>query len=589
MADVDGKSNSKGPSDARGHVCSRPSNNSKELFVSLLSDHQISYEAVERILSGIKSEKFTLEDVKFPVEGILDGSVFDKFPTSTEPDSIAKTRADIGVFLISECINHSEEMLASLVGDELLSVEGFRHILAAASDDAMKTKDLKAETLDTLIFYPLQRRQQVLLEHDHSSSSTPNFPHIVLQALIDSLAAIIIPFYLLVDECIVGIIEKAVNKSYTQSFEARRTLRCLALVHPSWTLTVYRALGRSLYVGRRYYDEVISPWTSKIQNPLYGLWTRELHFYLRKEHSESDKARYTFFIANVSRRFPLLQSVSIILDTINEDFLQCLKTLADLQELENLEIEFTPSDNRMYPFLSYLEENSESMFEVLAQYRRLQTLHMPYWPYRLQEMKFPREFSPLTASREFRTLRLSSPCRTFNQPTFGSNYFNNLIWTRQDGASKDSFGLGILQLEQLPSSFRTLRDVDKNSLTTLHVECTEKVPWNLADHNMECFSSLRDVEFVSKVPFPENVLKSMPLTVESFLIAFPRTMDFFEVDRMLEKHVRRERFPKLKKLRAVRLYFNDKQYTYRRMKISSSIPLTSAACQTRNVEHSAWF
>ena len=53
------------------------SNASKEILSLLISEHQITYEAVDQILSGVKNKTFRTEDVKFRVEDLLSGHLFD--------------------------------------------------------------------------------------------------------------------------------------------------------------------------------------------------------------------------------------------------------------------------------------------------------------------------------------------------------------------------------------------------------------------------------------------------------------------------------------------------------------------------------
>ncbi|KLO16235.1 hypothetical protein SCHPADRAFT_938011 [Schizopora paradoxa] len=487
-------------------------------------------------------------------------------------------------------------MLASLVEDASLSLDGIQRIRQSITEGKLKTQDLKLESLESLVLHPLRIRQKTLRENECSFAFTPSFPQFVLQALVDLLADIVNPIHIPAEKYIVGFLQKDLQRPRLESNEVPRILKSLALVHPSWTLTVYRAIGRSLSIPYCY-DEKRFPRTAKLLNPMFGTWTRRMSFCLGPDFFklESDRAPYYFFIASIHHRFPNLRSVEIIIKSFRfegEDLLNTLQSLSKLQDLENLKIECGKSENVTPTFLRAIQEHSSSFSGVLARFLRLRTLCMSYWFPSSQELKFPLEFAALTSNREFRTLQLSTPGDVWQSDQDSeSKYFRRLTWTRQNNNdySMNAFGLNTLQLSHLPTSFRSLGNVDRRSLTTLQVEITGKVAWNFASHSLEHFESLRDVEIISKVPFRDAVLESMPSSVESLLVAFPRTMNFSDIDQMLKRHISIGGLPSLKHLRIARLYFDNKLYTYWRVKTSSSIPLTSVACRERGIEYSTWF
>ncbi|KLO16234.1 hypothetical protein SCHPADRAFT_219771 [Schizopora paradoxa] len=551
------------------------SNTSKELFASLIVEREISFEAVERILLAIKGGTFLFEEVKFSAEGLR----IENVTQSTQTD--AETQRIFGSYLQIVSLNPTEKLLALLVADASIFLKGMQRILLAVAADSLKTEELLSESMESLIFYRQKMRQRVLFESGRSSAFTQTFPRFILEALVDLLADTATPLRLPAQECIVGILERGNKKLHMQARESRRILECLALVHPSWTTTVYRALGRSVFISRAYHHNGRSPWTYRLLNPVYGAWTRDLEFELGPEHFNSNKAQYYLFVKNIPHRFPNLRSISMACNQVEgEVFPETLKMLLKLQDLEDMEIEYGA-------LFSYNLENSASIFETLALFPRLQTLRLVLWPSALDELKIPSELAPLISTLRIRTLQLTAPRGRHFEDTLTS--IPKLIWTRQIDDPKDAFSLTISQLDRLPRTFVSMSDRDKQSLTTLHVECTGETLWDPVLHNLEQFKSLRDVETVSKIPFSEVILESLPSSVESFLVAFPRTTSFSDVDQMLEKHISRGGLPSLKNLRVVRLYFDDKEYAYRRVKISSSIPLISVACQGRGIEYSAWF
>lgn len=564
---------------------------SKDLFASLISEHEISYEAVEKLLSAIKGDTFTPEDVKF--KG-LNGSVLKDFPWHPRPclpsaPSQARAEADrlrrISSTLRSMAASHSEVLLASLVEDSSLSIGGFLRFLATIKGDTLELKGLNLESLESLIFHPIRMRQHALFENDRSSVSTSTIPHIVVQALIDMLADIL-PSHNSFDERIASILDGTAPQTLDIHVrEAWRTLECMALVHPSWTSMVYPAMRRTLVVSPMREGERTSPWTFYIQNPLYGTWTQELVISITTGCRKFERPQRSFFLTNLHLRFPHLQMISIHFYRITEQFNDTLTILMGLKDLEELKIEVGQSSITE----GALSRMPKSTYELLARFPRLRSLYMPHCPTRLQGLELPSEFLPLTTKRTFQRLQLNILSRRYYEDVGRPQNPFELNWIRQDGDVEDAFGLTSVQLRELSRSFCSLSGTDRRSLTALYAQCTGEVPWNAVDHDLQHLTSLREVEVTSQSPSVEVILASMPPSVESFTIAFPRVVDFLDVDNLLKSYIASGRFPSLKLLRVVRLYFKDKPYTYRRMKIPSSIPSTSKVCRERNIEHSAWF
>ncbi|KLO16248.1 hypothetical protein SCHPADRAFT_995222 [Schizopora paradoxa] len=558
-------------------------NTAKELLASLISAFELSYEAAEHILSAIKEESFTFEDVHYQELVVEDGDTSENKKTGTQM-SLANSSA----FLQRISNNRSEKLLASLVENGSLSVKGIGRILIAIRSGTFEAGDLTFESLESLVFHPLKIRQNVLFHNKRSplSGFTQSIPRIVLQELIDLLAAVVFPSTSSVDEGVVRVLPGSTFRpSRSSSDEAMRTLKCLALVHPSWTSMVYRALGKHLTVPYAYKNEQLSPWTAYIQNPRYGAWTKELAFIVTSNTLKSAGIRRSFFVANIHRRFPNLRTVHVHFYRLHEDATNTLKILTRLKMMTDLNIELGSSEQ--VPKKNDVSPPWSSFFETLARLPQLRTLQIPCCRNRIQGLKIPSDFIPLTTNRKFEKLRIS--VLNLEDTKRSRDYPSLLVWVRQNDDAKDAFGLTTLQLCQLPNSFQTFSDMDKSTLTSLHVVCTEVVPWNREDHDLKSFTSLQKVEVVSEMPFIDVILKSMPRALESLLIVFPRTMEYSEVDKMLEGYIASRRFPSLKQLRVARSYFRDKPYAFRKMKISSSIPLTAAACQGRNIEYGAWF
>ncbi|KLO16249.1 hypothetical protein SCHPADRAFT_995223 [Schizopora paradoxa] len=598
-----------------GQTCSRDStaasNASKELLVSLISELEISYDAVERLLSAIKEETFLPEDVRFRVEDInsyaesrvpegtktkyhdsLEGLVlFENQGTPLQSSLTPEGHIDPGAFLRSSSNNCSEKLLASLVEDGSLSIKGMRRIVVAIGNDTFKSRNLLLESLESLIFYPLHARQKEIFQNNcvlQVLGSAPTTPNVVVQRVIDLLKDIAIPSLATFMNGIAWMPGYVPGPSRAPSVEAQRTLKCLSLVHPSWTSMVYRALGKSFRVPDMPIIEHTSPWTTSIQNPIYGTWTQELDFVITTNRRESEDARRSFFVANICRRFPALKTIRVYFRRL-EDAISSLKMLMSLDDLATLTIELEEDAFRV-PDLGVMDPLN-SLFETLAHLRQLRTLEIPLPRTQLQGLKIPPQIIPLTMNPNFQELRifvkdLEASGRDWDPQV---HYPTILVWTKQDDATEDAFGFKYLQLCQLPDSFRPFSDRDKNSLTFLHVVCTENVPWNPVEHDLKSFICLQKVEVISEMPFIEVILESMPRFLESLLILFPRTMEYSEVDKMLERYITSHRCPSLKQLRVARSYFKDKPYSFRKMKISSSIPLTAEACQERNIEYGAWF
>ncbi|KLO16233.1 hypothetical protein SCHPADRAFT_219766 [Schizopora paradoxa] len=368
---------------------------------------------------------------------------------------------------------------------------------------------------------------------------------------------------------------------------ARSVLKCLALVHPSWTPVVYRALGKSLHAPLQLENRQRTPWTNLLQNPLYGTRTQELSFATATDMKKSDDVRRFVFISNIPHRFPNLKTMSITIYRINEDIAKSMETLIGLENLENLKVELG-----MFQDVPGLFDNIEkwtSIFDAIARFPRLHTFQIPYCSTGLQNCNIPPELAALTANRMFQKLQL---CILFpDHPFKGPNpegYPTQAVWTRQGDDAEGAFGLTSLPVRWLPNSFRSFSDLNKRSLTFLHAICTEELSWNPVDHDLKSFVSLRKVEVISEMPYVEVILSSLPRAVESLSLAFPKTLKFSDVDKMLQSYITSDRSPSLKQLEVARLYFKDKLYTYRIMKISSSLLLTSAVCQERGIEHIAW-
>ncbi|KLO16250.1 hypothetical protein SCHPADRAFT_995224 [Schizopora paradoxa] len=534
---------------------------SDEFLVSLVEQYLLSYKGVERLLSEIKVGTFKSSDV--------DGDVTDSMRSQRNPRP-----------------SQSDILLVSLLNTNLSTLQGTKAITNSIMDGSFDSEEVNLDNADDILFGPLRDRQKALLEHERIPCST--VPNIVIQAVIDLLVDVAEQYLGRRDKFGPDLFAECERSAHQiRRNEVMCTLHHISLVHPSWTLKIYRALGKSLIIPMIIGEEQDAPWVTVLRNPAFGAWTRKIRITHKLRLPNFEITQRSFFLRKLAPRFPNLRMVTVIFYRIDEFALETLEAFQSLDSLETLKIT-NVKDIRNHD--ASITSLPPTFIELFARLPKLRSLSLPYTHSHLQGVDIPQEFALLFANKKFKELHLE-----VLDAKEGESGVSHLIWVRQEDAGHldtgGAFVLRSLGICRLPrdSPKRSIVGLDESSVIALHVKCTEALPWDGRIHDFRNFSALRDIEIVTAVPFTSIILASIPHSIESLSIAFPKSTNFADVDKWLTECIVAKQLPALKRLRIMRLYVKDAAYTYRKMKISSSIPSTASVCEERLIAYEVWF
>ncbi len=245
-------------------------------------------------------------------------------------------------------VTGSDNVLGNLVDRRMMTFECLSALLNAIEIGTFDSKDVTFRRAEDMFIRPVNRRHRTLFNDERVS--TAGVPKVVLQSIIDVLSSHMESYQKWRNTFAFDIFEKCDDISFLASFRsARSTLKRMSLVHPSWTLLVHRAIGRTLQV----HEIGDASWSACFHNPLYGPWTTDLTFRIRPHASASasDLDRRSFFLEKLHTRFPHLRTVSMTFYHLSAELEAVVAPLLSTLDLEHLVIlhEGMPVENTIAP------------------------------------------------------------------------------------------------------------------------------------------------------------------------------------------------------------------------------------------------
>ncbi|KLO11979.1 hypothetical protein SCHPADRAFT_929560 [Schizopora paradoxa] len=497
--------------------------------------------------------------------------------------------------------SQSDNLLADLVRNRSLTYGGLSIILRAIKSGEFNSKDVTLDEAEDVLLRQVNKRYDSLVRSE--GTSNVGVPYVVMQGVIDVLSGTIRYSELRKAKFIVDTFDTFENVLHEEgSVTAKATLRNMSLVHSTWTLMAYRALGENMIVPPEKVDGRDSLWDKTFKNPLYGRWTRAVQFSHKYQISEFDAKQRTFYISKLALRFTHLRELTVTFSHFTDDLSEMLGLLV-LSTLTLEKITFSRASAMPIGRQTGVIEIPDSVFQNISRLPHLRSLRTAYSGSNIRGMDVPAQLEPLIANPSVQELQVDF--RTSLIPHAGdiSALLNvtNMLWRRVDAEEFTLEGLRYSDLrgwgrQSLVRQAQQRQKVDRlanfkrlvERLTMLDVGSLRV--WEVDEYETTHCKRLRELSAHLMEPRDviDDFLNSVPRSIEILTFSFPSTTDVSVVDKALGARIMSGVLPNLKKVRLLRLHrdrdlFNGTRILGR-LESAPHIPFLSKICEEKGVD-----
>ncbi|KLO16246.1 hypothetical protein SCHPADRAFT_887879 [Schizopora paradoxa] len=497
--------------------------------------------------------------------------------------------------------SESDKVLADLVNNRSLTYEGLTTLLQAIKNGGFDSKDVTIDQAEDVLLREVNKRYDTLMRNE--SASTVKVPRIVIQGVIDILSDVMDFYDSWKDKFISDTFDKFEGTLREErSMAAKSTLESMSLVHPSWTLMAYRALGQLMDVPVEKVEGRDSPWAWYLQNPLYGAWTRTLKFKAKFQISEFDAKQRSFFVSKLTLRFTHLRKLAISFSLFTEDFSDTIQLLfrstTSLEDISLLYDVTVPTGLQIG-----IIEIPDAVIESLSHLPHLRKIRMSYSGNNILGMELPAQFEPLVSNLSLKELRVNF--RTSLSPNgyelSALRNVSSMLWRR---VGDHEFALKGLRFANLRGWGRQtlVRETQRRQkqdrlakfkhlvgkLTILDIGTIRL--WETDEYEISHCEELRELSVYMMDPAEvmENFLNSIPRSLEQLTIMFSAEENISFVDRALGNCVLSGVLPKLRDVRVLRLHTDRTSFNNTRIMgqpgCAHLAPLLSKFCEQKGIE-----
>ncbi|KLO17885.1 hypothetical protein SCHPADRAFT_994041, partial [Schizopora paradoxa] len=284
------------------------------------------------------------------------------------------------------------------------------------------------------------RRRDMWSAVEARPTCNASFPMVILDGIVDCLQAEMPPR------------TSSENRDYTydQMPEVRqwtKTLQSMMLVHSSWHARAKRCLGHSLVSS-------YGPIPTTLQNPTFGLWTKELHLSFNpNEDDEFDQwsvaltQYHNYLMKALCSRLPNIRLASICLEKVSANVLAPIcDALAHLDSLKELRLKpaFECDEFPVHLLITAISE---------ARHPTLQVLQLYEPDFNISNL--PSQIDSLAPLEKLHSVQLEGrPLEHFR--AIG---FSKALWSRDPAKRGSHFRMDNVTIDCVPeSSLNVMRD-----------------------------------------------------------------------------------------------------------------------------------